>query len=208
LKAFPRAISIGARLLDPMINALSRHEDPAVVFTYRSHYNTVNANLDTAALQISKKIQKEGFEAYPIPASQTINTEKLEAVISHKLVAHLAGLGWIGKSCLLITPKYGPRVRFATIMTDAPLTIGSPIPNHCGSCNKCVDICPVKAFTGVPFDPSEPREARFKAALCKEYRDRRREKIGEGSCGLCVYVCPYGTRRPRETQIHRGSLDD
>ena len=195
LKSFPRAISIGIRLLDPVIDELYRHEEPAVIFTYHSHYNTVNARLDQAALILAKKIQKDGYKTYPIPASQTINPEKLEGVISHKLVAHLSGLGWIGKSCLLITPEYGPRVRFATIMTDAPLKNGSPIPNRCGTCRKCVDICPVKAFTEVPFDPSDPREARFRAILCKEYMDIRKERVGEGLCGLCVYVCPFGARR-------------
>jgi epoxyqueuosine reductase QueG len=62
----------------------------------------------------------------------------------------------------------------------------------CGGCRKCVDVCPVKAFTGVPFNPSEPRDVRFKAQLCYEYSKKREEKIGAKLCGLCVYVCPYG----------------
>ena len=41
--------------------------------------------------------------------------------LSHKLVAHLAGLGRIGRSCLLLTPGAGPRVRLATVLTNAPL---------------------------------------------------------------------------------------
>jgi len=201
LKIFPRAISIGIRLLDTVVGELHQHEDQAVIFTYRSHYNTVNAHLDQAALSLSKDVQQQGYKAYPIPASQLINPQKLIGVISHKLVAHLAGLGWIGKSCLLITPEYGPRVRFATIVTDAPLETGSPVPDRCGECRKCVDICPVKAFTGAPFDPSEPREKRVKAILCKEYNDKRREKLGEGLCGLCVYVCPYGAKTQRAPSV-------
>jgi len=197
LKNFPRAISIGIRLLDGIVDELHRHEDRAVIFTYRSHYNIVNAQLDQAALSLSKRIQREGYKALQIPASQQIIPEKLLGAISHKLVAHLAGLGWIGKSCLIITPEYGPRVRYATVMTDAPLETGSPIPNRCGECRRCVDVCPVKAFTGVAFDPSEPRENRFKAVLCKEYTDKRREKLGEGLCGLCVYIGPYGAQKKK-----------
>jgi epoxyqueuosine reductase QueG len=144
---------------------------------------------------VAKKIQDVGFNAYPIPASQTIDERKLEGAISHKLSAHLSGLGWIGKSCLLITPKYGPRVRFATVLTDAPLEAGQPIRNECGDCSDCVEICPPGAFTGEAFDPSEPRDVRFRAHLCRDYTQRRAAQLGEGLCGLCVYVCPYGRNK-------------
>ncbi|MFX0208136.1 MAG: 4Fe-4S double cluster binding domain-containing protein [Candidatus Hodarchaeota archaeon] len=189
---FPRAISIGMRLLDAIVDELYRHEDLSAVHTYRGLYNSVNANLDRVALLISERIQQAGYKAYPIPASQMISTRKLEGVISHKLAAHLAGLGWIGKSCLLVTPEYGPRVRWATILIDAPMATGVSVPNRCGSCSECVDICPPKAFTGVPFDPSEPRDVRFRAHLCNEYHDKRNKRLGEGICGLCVHICPHG----------------
>jgi epoxyqueuosine reductase len=194
LTRFPRAISIGIRLLDTVVDGLHRHEDPAAIFTYRGLYNSVNINLDMAALMIAKEVQERGFKAYPIPASQTINRARLEGAFSHKLAAHMSGLGWIGKSCLLVTPSHGPRVRLATVLTDAPLKVGKPLANGCGECRRCVDICPVKAFTGVAFNPSEPRDVRFRAQLCKDYRDRREKLLGEGLCGLCVYVCPYGAR--------------
>jgi len=191
---FPRAISMGTRLLDPVVDELHQHENRSVIYGYRALYNSINANLDRTALLLAKKIQDSGFKAYPIPPSQSLNQSKLEGIISHKLPANLAGHGWIGKSCLLITPKYGPRVRLATVLTDAPLETGTPQANRCGECRQCVDICPAKAFTGVPWNPSEPREMRFKAQLCKDYTDRRAERLGEGICGLCVYVCPYGNR--------------
>jgi len=98
----------------------------------------------------------------------------------------------------LITPEYGPRVRFATILTDAPLDAGSPVDERCGDCRECVDTCPVGAFTGVEFDPSQPREARFNARLCRDYGTKREERLGEGLCGLCVYVCPYGRSGARD----------
>jgi epoxyqueuosine reductase len=187
---FSRAISIGIRLLDPIVDELYRHEEPSAIYSYRGLYDTVNASLDRVTLLIAKKIQEAGFKAYPIPASQTVNERKLEGAISHKLVANLAGHGWIGKSCLLITPKYGPRVRLATILTDAPLEAGEPLRNMCGDCRECINICPPKAFTGVPFNPSEPRDVRFRAYLCSDYTKRRAQQLGEGICGLCVYACP------------------
>jgi len=193
LADFPKAVSIGVRLVDGIIDRLHLHDDQSVVRTYRFHvYNTINPLLDRAALRISKEIEKNGFRAFTVSASQSINSKENLGVISHKLAANLAGLGWIGKSCLLVTPEYGPRVRFATILTDAPLETGSPLPNRCGDCRTCVDVCPVKAFTGVPFNPSEPREARFKAELCAKYIHDRPGFTGESACGLCVYICPHG----------------
>lgn len=192
LRKFPRAVSIGIRLLDAIINELHRHEDLGVIFTYKALYNTINSRLDHIALLLAKKIQESGYQALPIPASQRIDRNQLIGVISHKLVANLSGLGWIGKSCLLITPQYGPRVRFASILTNAPLKTGSPIDTRCGNCSECVKICPVKAFTGVPFNPSEPREVRFNAHLCEDYMMKRERSLGERLCGLCVYICPHG----------------
>lgn len=193
LRKFSRGISIGIRLLDAVVDELYRHEDPAVTYTYTALYNTVNSRLDHVGLLLAKRIQEEGYKAYAVPASQTVDSSKLIGVFSHKLAADLAGLGWIGKSCLLITPRYGPRVRFATVLTDAPLKAGSPKGAKCNDCGKCVSICPAKAFTGASFNSSEPREVRFNAHLCRSYRKKREEKLGEGFlCGLCVYVCPYG----------------
>jgi epoxyqueuosine reductase QueG len=178
------------------VDGLSRHEDPAVIFTYRGLYNAVNSKLDQISLLIAKRIQKTNFNAYPI-FNIMIDSKKLIGSFSHKLAAHLSGLGWIGKSCLLITPQYGPRLRWGTVLTDAPLTTGLPLPQRCGECSECVDICPPKAFTGVPFNSSEPREVRFKAHLCDEYMDRRKERFGEGLCGLCVHICPHGNKKQK-----------
>ena len=107
------------------------------------------------------------------------------------ILANLAGLGWIGKSCLLITPDHGSRVRLATVLTNAPLVSGQRMDIDCGVCDACVRICPVMAFTGVYFNPSEPREVRFNAYLCYSYMAKRAGPFGEeGLCGLCVYICP------------------
>lgn len=207
LRGFPRAVSIGMRLLDAVVDELHRHEDRATIFSYRALYSSVNSRLDDIALQVAREIQEEGHRAYPVPASQTIDTEKMIGVIPHKLAAHLSGLGWIGKSCLLITPSHGPRVRLATVLTDAPLEPGSQIDGGCGECRDCVSICPVKAITGVPFRPSDPRHIRFNARLCRDYSEKRKERLGEGLCGLCVYVCPYGQSGGRHLRVgHSGPL--
>lgn len=192
---FTRAISLGVRLVDDVVDQLHNHQDLVTISSYRGLYTAVNSALDRAALMVAKSVQEAGHRAYPVPASSMLNNGRLEGAFSHKVAANLAGLGWIGKSCLLVTPEYGPRVRLATVLTDAPLEANKPMGNRCGDCRRCVDVCPVKAITGAPFDPSEPRDARFRASLCDQYTEGRIEVFGDVNCGLCMYVCPHGMRR-------------
>ena len=77
IAAFPRAISIGNRLLDAIVNELFRHEEPSAIYTYRGLYNSVNNSLDRISLTIAKKIQESNFNAYQIPASQITLTNTL-----------------------------------------------------------------------------------------------------------------------------------
>ena len=193
---YPRSISIGIRLLDTIVDQLPRHSERAVAVSYRHHaYDMINQRLDLIASQLSSRIQSQGFRAYPIPASKRVNDEKTCAAFSHKLGAHLAGLGWIGKSCLLVTPEHGPRVRWATILTDAPLTMtGTAMEQRCGTCRKCVDICPVQAFSGRNFTEDEAREMRYDVRKCQDYFDQMTAERPEQPpiCGLCLYACPHG----------------
>jgi len=77
ISGFPRAISIGIRLLDAVVDELYRHEESSALYSYRGLYDSVNANLNRAALLVAKRIQDAGFRAYPIPASQTVNQRRL-----------------------------------------------------------------------------------------------------------------------------------
>jgi epoxyqueuosine reductase QueG len=192
---FTRAISMGVRLVDDVVDQLHDHQDLVAISTYRGLYTAVNSALDRAALMVAKRVQEVGHRAYPVPASSMLNNGRLEGAFSHKVAANLAGFGWIGRNCLLVTPGYGPRLRLATVLTDAPLEAGKPMENRCGDCRRCVEVCPVKAFTGAPFNPSEPREARFDASLCDKYTEGRMKVFGDVNCGLCVYACPHGAKR-------------
>ena len=194
--AFPRAIALGIALPHTIVDQLSQHDDRAVALTYRHQaYDVVNQRLDHMTSRVGGLLQRERYRALPVPASQRVDDGRLCALFSHKMAAHLAGLGWISKSCLLVTPQAGPRVRWATVLTEAPLgATGEPLEPRCGRCQECVGICPPRAFTGQPFRPEEPREVRFAAHRCEAYLASRQESIGVGTCGLCVYVCPHGRK--------------
>ncbi len=195
---YPKAISLGIALLHTIVNLLPQRNERSVAISYRHHcYDLINQRLDLIASQVASILQQEGYGAFPVPASNSdhlIDEKRICAMFSHKMAAHLAGLGWIGKSCLLITPEVGPRVRWVTILTDAPLkTTGTLVEEGCGSCQECIKICPVKAFTGQSFREDQPREARYDASKCKQYLTKMSEKNPDlAVCGLCVYICPYG----------------
>lgn len=194
---YPRAVVMGIRLLDELVDLLPEREDPAVGILYRHHtYDVANQLLDQIGLRVANTIQQGGYRAFPIPASKRTSDEQIAGIFSQKLAAHLAGLGWIGKSCLLVTPDHGPRVRWIAVLTDAPLApTDTPIEPRCGKCTECVDICPVHAFTGRPFHADEPREARFDAAACDRYFKDLEKSGRPAACGMCLWVCPHGRKK-------------
>jgi epoxyqueuosine reductase len=193
---YPCAISIGITLLDSIVDQLPLRFERSIAVNYKHHaYDTINMRLDIIASRLSSMLQKEGYKSFPVPASERYDDERICAVFSHKLAANMAGIGWIGKSCLLITPESGPRVRLTTILTNAPLKpTGKPIENGCGECNVCVDTCPVSAFTGETFNVDENREQRYDAKKCEKYFEIMEEAGKIPVCGLCIYNCPHGKK--------------
>jgi epoxyqueuosine reductase len=191
LAEFPRAVSHGFVLTDGIVDTLVDHDNIPALYTYRHYvYQTVNPRLDSISLTLAQALDKAGFQAYVVPASQTVDRTRLVGVFSHKLAAHLAGLGWIGKSAMLITPGHGPRVRWGTVLTDAPLEAGRPVDENCRDCDECVKGCPAHAFTGQAFDQPRLRSEIFAAEACDRYL-RERETFRR-VCGMCVYICPLG----------------
>ena len=103
-------------------------------------------------------------------------------------------MGWIGKNDVLVTEKYGPRVRLSAVLVDYPFEIGRKITkSRCASCNRCVDICPHKALKGLNWDINALRNDLIDYQLCNQKRGEYIEKHGrKNACGLCMVVCPFG----------------
>jgi epoxyqueuosine reductase QueG len=174
-----------------------------VAQTYGFHiYTVVNQHLDETAVLIAGVLQEAGHAAVPVPTSLSVTSGGYLGPMSHKLAARAAGHGWIGRSCLLVTPTAGPRIRLVTVLTDAPLPVAEPIDRDCRACTECVDACPAGAFTGRPFDPSEPIEARMDVRACTAYRTASKVWSGAEMCGVCVAVCPHG-RRGRARRMNK-----
>ncbi|MGD0818356.1 MAG: 4Fe-4S double cluster binding domain-containing protein [Methanomassiliicoccales archaeon] len=155
--------------------------------------------MDKAADAVAKLLRERGYRALPVTSTFTMDNRTIMGQISHKAVAHQAGLGWIGRSMLLVTPEFGPRIRLITILTDAELDQGAgPMNNRCGTCRACIDGCPLKALKFSEFvDHPEDRSAVFDYMIChlqeKEWLERSPPKF----CARCVTNCPWGKPSPK-----------
>ena len=84
IASYPMAVSIGITLLDSIVDQLPNRTDTAVVIEYRHHaYDIVNERLDNIASRLSSILQKEGYRAFPVPASKRADDERICAVFSH-----------------------------------------------------------------------------------------------------------------------------
>lgn len=193
LENFNYAISIAVALPQDVFKLIT-NKNPGEIYAH--YYTTTNSLLDLITLRLSEKILHYGYSALAIPASLSIGLSKLYSNASHKAFARSAGLGWIGKNLLLITPKFGPRVRLATVLTDIPLHAGKPFEDqNCGKCTKCIDVCPINALKSFDFKAYPvKREDVLDAKKChtRLERIRKMEFIGVSICGVCIKVCPIG----------------
>lgn len=184
---FDRGISLGKKLIDSVVEDII--DRPTSLYFH--HYRQLNFFLDRAAFLLSSFIQESGFRTLPIPASQVIDWEKHKGHLSHKKVGQLAGLGWIGRSSLLVNPQFGARFRLVTVLTDLPLETDEALEDGCGICRKCLAPCPARAI-------GEKKEDFDLTACFEKLKEFRKEGIvGQYICGVCVKACS-GSKRTQE----------
>lgn len=201
--SMPNAISIGKSLIDALVDKSCSDMLPITAKIYRLYnYDIINDALNKLSFEVASILQKSGYRAFPVPATPSSSGKKVHfGYFSHKAVARLAGLGWIGPSCLLITPDLGPRIRWTTVFTDAP--IGEKpklLEDGCGTCNLCIKACPAEAFTGKRFKKEENREERMDSMKCHEYLKKMDQEKGVRVCGKCVAACPVGKKNGTDKQ--------
>jgi epoxyqueuosine reductase QueG len=150
---------------------------------YTAVRNAMLTKMTDMAKEVAKRIKADGYKVKAVSASggKTVDG-KLYGHISLKHAAALAGLGVIGRNCLLISPQYGTLLWLSAVLTDAQL---APDPKAqfeiCDGCNKCVEACPVGALD----DP-----ALFGRKECSKFFTIVNKKL-EIKCFSCRTVCPY-----------------
>ena len=153
--------------------------DPAEFFGPHGDY--LNSRLTKAVYDLTDLFRKEGYRSLPLPAAGCPTDQRFsKALFSYKHAAQLAGLGTIGRHSLLITPEYGPRVRLAGVLTEAPLEPSPAVEkNHCIDCDACIRVCPSKALQM----PAPGEVYSMNKFACRTYRQAGL------TCSICMKVC-------------------
>ncbi|MBE1282620.1 MAG: 4Fe-4S dicluster domain-containing protein [Rhodobacteraceae bacterium] len=139
-------------------------------------------------MQLAAYIRNLGYEAVP-----SMNDTGL--VIPYAIKA---GLGEYARNQMVITPEFGPRLRFSKIFTNLPLALDQPKPQgvraFCDICTKCADACPVKAL---PYGPPSTDTANVSAIKGVRKWTSDAEKCFSfwakmaSDCAICMRVCPF-----------------
>jgi len=184
----PTAISFALRLRPDSLDALELGPNEAEVGEYRR----VNDELVEIGEACVALLRAHGYRGERVDDDAPDGPTDPE-VFASKTAATQAGLGWIGKTALLVTPQFGASVRLGTVFTDLPLSTGTPVTTgRCGSCRACVDACPVDAGRDVTWRAGLPRRVLYDCAACDTHQLRFPEF--DEICGICIWVCPW-TRR-------------
>ncbi len=153
------------------------------------------------------------LEAEGIPRDQMKGGTDAVPILERALAAQ-AGIGFLAKSAMVISPTLGPYLLLAELLTPLELPPDGPSPGSCGTCTACLDACP----TGAIVEPFQ-----VDARTCLSYTtielrgfipDELREAQGDRffGCDVCLEVCPFtarglaaevGKERPPDLQPHR-----
>ena len=197
-KGHDYGIVIGKKLDDSIVDSIIEGPNES----YYELYMETNEALSGLIQRVSKALKPEGVSSIPVEPTvpdEQLDREKLLYDFSHKMAATRAGLGWIGKTALLVSKIFGPRLRLATVLIDHPPDNFGPVidSSRCGDCFLCVKWCPAGAANGLLWEVGLKREAFFNPFRCWEKCLELSEKrIGKkvSICGICISVCPVGRR--------------
>lgn len=167
----------------------------------------VNMGLNRETLKLLVKLQSladiwlraQGFRSLAIPPdSDRIKGKfitRLYKLFSHKTAATCSGLGWIGKNGLIINERYGSKMSWATVLTNAPLEPDTAITeSKCGTCDLCIKHCPSGAVIGSTWSGEQPLMEMVHYEKCRSLKKKRRVFEAKPNCGLCITICPYSRR--------------
>ena len=115
------------------------------------------------------------------------------APVMEKPLAQAAGIGWQGKHTVLVSRQFGSWLFLGAIFTSAELPASEPLAESCGSCRRCLDICPTQAFPA-PFQLDARRclaylNIEHKGPIPREFRAAMGNRIY--GCDDCLAVCPW-----------------
>jgi Uncharacterized Fe-S protein len=177
--------------------AVSSRKDAAGNRVPSDYHKVLKKRLETLEKQLRDEIGKEanpgsaGFEARGF-----VDT----GPVVERALATAAGLGWTGKNTCLIHPKLGSYGFLAVLLTSLPAEEthrAELVPDHCGTCRRCIEACPTNALTPYRMDAT-----RCISYLTIEHKGVIDEALMPGmgrqvfGCDICQEVCPWNRKAP------------
>lgn len=191
-----RVISLSMPYLPESVETVKRLQtkNKAYIARYalgRDYHKLIRKRLTQFAKRIEEEVGDHGFRAFVDSAP-----------VLERQIAEQAGMGWIGKNTLLLSPKAGSWFLLGEVFTNLPLPVDDAMPSrHCGSCSACLDLCPTNAFV----EPWVLDATKCISYLTIEYDgiipEELRSKMGNRifGCDDCQLVCPW-TKFAKYTQ--------
>jgi epoxyqueuosine reductase len=148
----------------------------------RDYHKVLRGRLQRLAVRIADEIGYFGYRVF------TDSAPVMEVEVARK-----AGLGWRGKHTLLISRDAGSLFFLGDIYTDLPLPVDAPVAEHCGTCSKCLDVCPTRAIVA-PYRLDARRcisylTIELKGSIPLELRPLIGNRVY--GCDDCQVVCPW-----------------
>jgi epoxyqueuosine reductase len=163
-------------------------------FAERDHYRGLREGLRALA----RVLEEEGFLTQVL-----VDDNRLV----DRAAAVRAGVGWWGRSTMVLAPGAGPWLLLGSVATDAPLPVDEPMLRNCGRCDACLPACPTGALTDGVLD----------ARLCLAHVLQSpggiptdlRSAVGDRAygCDDCLEACPPGQPATRRDGTRRGRID-
>jgi epoxyqueuosine reductase len=167
-----------ARAPDPLEAAIARYARG------RDYHKVLRARLQKLCDRIAQEAGDFGYRVFADSAP----------VMEVELAAK-SGIGWRGKHTLLLSREAGSWFFLGEVYTSLPLPADAPVAEHCGSCAKCIDVCPTQAIRG-PYQLDARRcisylTIELKGAIPEEFRPLIGNRVY--GCDDCQAVCPWNS---------------
>jgi epoxyqueuosine reductase len=174
----------------------------------KSGYDIINDQLSSIALRLATHLEELGHPSLFFPTTNTGLPEHLmgyPGIFSQRHAAVRAGLGEFGLNNVVVTARYGPRIRWNSVITAAPL---APTPllssKTCDglACQQCIRECPAGALRSLP--EAEEQRLWLDPAARTDWAACRKSQATSDCMGRCIRVCPAG--RAKEAPSPAGQI--